>query len=166
LTAMEWIYGRWEGEMFSQALRRFIIGLVEKVGGRALAPALDEGLAVVDLRSNWSERHVAFAAVLGTFSLSRSMITRLGSAGRFGSVIVDLELEVSQRPYTKIDENCSKCGVCINRCPVNASDETGKDNGICKGYVGKTKVAYYPRYGCGKCQTGVPCEGMIPLRRT
>ena len=164
VTATEWLYGRWEGELFNEALRRFVIELIENNGNHALAPALDKRYEVINLRSNWSERHAAFVAGLGTFSLSRSMITRLGSAGRFGSVIVDCFLEPTQRGYTKIDEYCSKCGACARRCPPQAIDETGKDNQICRAHVTKEKEKYNPRYGCAKCQVGVPCEEKIPVR--
>lgn len=162
VTATEWLYGRWEGELFNEALRTFIVELVEKNGSRALAPALDKRYEVINLRSNWSERHVAFVAGLGTFSLSRSIITRLGSAGRFGSVIVDFYLEPTKREYARIDEYCSKCLACAKRCPPQAIDETGKDNNICKIHVRKEKEKYNPRYGCAKCQAGVPCEKRIP----
>jgi len=45
-----------------------------------MAPALDKRFVITDLQSNWSERHVAFIAGLGTFGLSRSLITPLGTA--------------------------------------------------------------------------------------
>jgi epoxyqueuosine reductase QueG len=165
VTATEWLYGRWEGELFNVALRQFIVDLVERAGHRALAPLLDERFAVDNLRSNWSERHAAFVAGLGTFSLSRSLITRLGSAGRCGSVIIDFDLEPTKRTYTKSDEYCSSCGACAKRCPAQAIDKTGKDNGICMLYIQQEKQLYTPRYGCAKCQTGVPCENRIPARR-
>jgi epoxyqueuosine reductase len=136
--------------------------LVEGVGGYTVAPALDRRFAVANRRSNWSERHVVFVAGLGTFSLSRSMITSLGSAGRFGSVVVDIELQPNVRGYQNIDEYCVKCGVCIERCPPRAISKEGKDNTICSYYVEEMKVKYAPRYGCGKCQTAVPCESRNP----
>ena len=52
--------------MFNNALRRLIIGLIESYGGKALAPALDKRFLINNHRSNWSERHVAFIAGLGT----------------------------------------------------------------------------------------------------
>jgi len=162
LPSTEWLYGRYEGEIFNNALRSFIVDLVGKAGGHAVAPGLDKRFAVVNLRSNWSERHVAFIAGLGTFSLNRSMITKLGSAGRFGSVIVDVELEATQRLYQEINEYCIKCGVCIDRCPPRAISKKGKDNEICSCYVDETRARYIPRYGCGKCQTAVPCEARNP----
>ncbi len=164
LPSVEWLYGRYEGEIVNNALRQFIVDLVKTTGGHAVAPALDKRFAVVNLRSNWSERHAAFIAGLGTFSLSRSMITNLGSAGRFGSVIVDFELEPTPRLYQTVDEYCIKCGACINRCPPRAISENGKDNAICSCYVDKMLTRYQPRYGCGKCQTAVPCADKNPQR--
>ena len=113
---------------FNQALRNFIVDMVAKAEGQAVAPVLDKRFAVINRRRNWSERHVAFIAGLGTFSLSRSLITSLGSAGRFGSVVVDFELTPTQRLYQEIDEYCLKCGACIDRCPPRAISENGKDN--------------------------------------
>lgn len=162
LPSNEWLYGRYEGEIFNNALRSFVVDLVTTTGERALAPGLDKRFAVVNRRSNWSERHVAFVAGLGTFSLNRSMITSLGAAGRFGSVIVDFAAEPTPRPYENIDEYCIKCGACIARCPVQAITDSGKDNEICARYLDAVLEKYKPRYGCGKCQTAVPCEARNP----
>lgn len=163
VTATEWLYGRWEGELFNEALRAFIVTLIESRGCQAVAPALNTNYEVIDLHSNWSERHVAFIAGLGTFSLSRSLITAFGSAGRFGSVVVDFYLKPTKRSYEGIDEYCSKCQACARRCPPKAISVAGKDNEICKIHLAKDKEKYSPRYGCAKCQTGVPCEGRIPV---
>lgn len=162
LPSKEWLYGRCEGEMFNNALRLLIIDLVEANGGQALAPALDKRFTVDNHTSNWSERHVAFIAGLGTFSMSHSLITRLGTAGRFGSVIVDLEFEIKPRPYQEVDEYCDKCGTCIDRCPPQAITENGKDKESCFQYLNKMFELNKPRYGCGKCQTNVPCEYRNP----
>ena len=162
LPSKEWLYGRCEGEMFNNALRRLIIDEIETAEGKALAPALDKRFKISNHISNWSERHVAFISGIGTFSLSHSLITNLGTAGRFGSVIVDLELEHKQRPYNEIDEYCSKCGTCINRCPPRVITENNKDEESCSQYLDKTLELNKPRYGCGKCQTAVPCEYRNP----
>jgi len=163
--ALEWVYGRVEGESCNDALRRFLCGAIEKSGGKAVAPVLDPRFKVVDeFSSNWSERHAAFIAGLGTFSLTRSLISRKGCAGRYGSVITDLKLEPTPRPYKDVYEYCKKCGVCIPRCPVDAITlDKGKENLPCAQFsLHETGARFSPRYGCGKCQTAVPCESRIP----
>jgi epoxyqueuosine reductase len=164
--ALEWLYGRFEGQAFNAALSQLLVDKLTEAGYRAVAPALDSRFAITNRRSNWSERHVAFIAGLGTISRNRSLITKAGAAGRIGSVVVDLELEATQRYYTAIEENCSQCGACIRRCPPQAITETGKDHALCSDYLDKTKLLFKPRYGCGKCQTAVPCEDKIPPRRS
>jgi epoxyqueuosine reductase QueG len=162
LPAKEWLYGRIEGEEFNIALRKYLVGWFKDQGFEAMSPAVDERFKVTNRRSNWSERHVAYIAGLGTFSLSCSLITRRGSAGRVGSIIVNAPLDPTPRYYNSIDENCSRCGACIMRCPPLAITESGKDHAVCSGYCDRTKMRYHPRYGCGKCQTGTPCEDRIP----
>lgn len=162
LPSKEWLYGRYEGEIFNNSLRSLIVEVMELEGVKALAPALDKRYAVNNHVSNWSERHAAFIAGLGTFSLNYSLITNLGTAGRFGSVITDFKFELNPRPYQEIDEYCTKCGKCIDRCPPLAIDENGKDAESCSQYLHKTLELNKPRYGCGKCQTAVPCEYKNP----
>ena len=164
VAAKEWLYGRIEGEAMNAALRAHIVEKLQASGYRAIAPSSDSRHRVIERRSNWSERHVAFVAGLGTFSLSRSLITERGSAGRIGSVVVNFELEPTRRLYQTYDEYCSYCGACILRCPPLAITESGKDNAVCSDYLERVLNRYKPRYGCGKCQTGVPCETRIPQR--
>ena len=42
--------------------------------------------------------------------------------------------------------------------------ERGKNHSICSKFCDKTAEKYKPRYGCGKCQVGVPCESRIPIQ--
>ncbi|MGL5512399.1 MAG: epoxyqueuosine reductase [Sporomusa sp.] len=164
MPATEWLYARIEGEIVNNALRHFLVEFFEKSGYQAIAPALDARFAVVNRRSNWSERHVAFIAGLGTFSLNRSFISKAGAAGRLGSVIVSAVIEPTPRSYEAYDEYCRKCGVCIKRCPPGAIDDGGKDNELCAKFLEETAERFKPRYGCGKCQTAVPCEATVPVR--
>jgi epoxyqueuosine reductase QueG len=100
---------------------------------------------------------------LGTFGLSKGLITRKGIAGRFGSIITELYLSPDKRGYENIYEYCSMCGRCVKNCPVNAiTIENGKNHIICSDFLDKTREKYSPRYGCGKCQINVPCEFIIP----
>ena len=160
--ALEWVYGRYEGEVCNSALRQHLCEEFEKAGLTALAPAIDERFKRIGFGSNWSERHVAFIAGLGTFGLSRSLISRKGCAGRYGSVIIDRS-PTYPTPLSEIDEYCNKCGACIDRCPVGAISMKGKEQPPCYDFVHvKSAKQFAPRHGCGKCQTAVPCEHAIP----
>ena len=76
--------------------------------------------------SSWSERHVAFVCGLGTFGLSKGLITEKGICGRFGSVVTTAELPRTERPYTGIYEYCIQCRACARNCPVGAISGTVK----------------------------------------
>ena len=125
--------------------------------------------------TDWSERHVAYAAGLGTFGLSKGLITAKGMAGRIGSVITDAPFAPTPRPYSSPFEYCTICGACQARCPAGAIDKSkgcalGKDQTICGPYVMGSKLPPHGpkqlvRYGCGKCQVCVPCETGIPAQK-
>lgn len=177
----QWAETRNFGEQFNGALRRHMIGWLDGKGHRAAAPQLmpawrEMPETAVGVASSWSERHAAYAAGLGTFSLNDALITPRGIAHRLGSVITDLLLEPSERPYPERRANClyyreGTCGACIGRCPVGALSRNGHDKYRCRAYVyGAIPEAVATSYGvtatgCGLCQTRVPCEGRIPAGR-
>lgn len=173
-----WLYARVEGQAFLTEINHFLEQWFESQGVKALSPYASEEFKYIfeagscddiadkslSFTSNWSERHVAFICGLGTFGLSKGLITRRGVAGRFGSVIVDAPLEVTPRPYTEIYEYCTMCGACM-RCPGEAITlAEGKSHTLCSAYVNTMRVKYAPRFGCGKCQVNVPCERGIPKK--
>lgn len=164
LPAKKWLYGRIEGEAVNNALRTYLVEELAGEGHRALAPPQDPRYKVQDRRSNWSERHAAYIAGLGTFGLSKSLITEKGCAGRYGSIITDAEIQATPRAYQGVYDYCSYCYSCIQRCPAEAIREEGKDIPVCSQYLDREiKPRFVPRYGCGKCQTAVPCEDRIPV---
>lgn len=176
----EWLHGRIEGQEFIDRLSRILVERLREEGGDAVSPAVDKRFASCTLRntvfldgnstpfpvtftSNWSERHVAFICGLGTFGLSRGLITPRGVAGRFGSVITTFPLNPDNIIPEDLYGNCSLCGACARNCPAGAiSVEKGKDHVLCSQYIDLMKHRHSPRYGCGKCQVGVPCESAVP----
>ena len=161
----EWLHSRVEGQAFLEKAMRQVRRWLEEAGARGVIPSLSPDFRVNrdsgahPFVSNWSERHAAYVAGLGTFGLSKHLITPRGVCGRFGSVITDAEFTPTPRNYKEPFEYCSFCGACVRRCPVNAiSIEKGKDNRACNAFLNEIKERCAPRYGCGKCQVGVPCE--------
>lgn len=168
-----WFYARIDGQAFILSAGRYLVGLLEEMGYGALCPAGDPrfGAVFVDddpslaFRSTWSERHAAYACGLGTFSLSKGLITEAGIAGRFGSVITSAPLPVTVRAYTGLYDYCIMCGMCAKNCPVNAiSLQDGKDHYPCYDYLQISKKYHRGYYGCGKCQVSVPCEFKRPAK--
>ena len=175
-----WAYTRDFGEVFNNALRRHVSGFLEDLGHVAVAPVLLPTFqhlrdGKVGWASPWSERHIAYACGLGTFSLNDGLITSKGMAVRVGTVVTLLKLAPSEKKYRHYKENClqfrtEKCGKCIPRCPAGAITEKGHDKDKCREYINseplKAKRLEYglknPPPSCGLCQTGVPCEFEIP----
>jgi epoxyqueuosine reductase QueG len=134
----------------------------------------------IGISTRWSERHTAFVAGLGTFGLSGGLITMRGIAHRLGSVVTDLKLLPTPRPYGDdpfawcLRTARSECGACISRCPVGSVGETieERDKEACFQYyadtVGKQCKGVFGWkgiYGCGLCQTDVPCEDCNPMEK-
>jgi hypothetical protein len=172
-----WARSRIFGEEFNVKLRKYIETKLENLGIEAVAPMNSplwrtEKSEKYAFASTWSERHAAYAAGLGTFGISDGLITPVGKAMRTGSVIANIYLEPDERPYEDHNAYClfymkGTCLRCVERCPIGAISEEGHDKYTCQKYVSMTSK-YVPRhygfdgYGCGFCQTGVPCESGIP----
>jgi epoxyqueuosine reductase len=172
-----WARSRIFGEEFNNKLRKHMVDFLNDNGVEAAAPLLsplwEEKKSVkYGYASTWSERHAAYAAGLGTFGLSDGLITPVGMAMRTGSVVANLYIEPTNRPYDDPHAYClfytkGTCRQCIKRCPINAITEDGHNKVLCSKYVEKTRKFIqrhygFKGYGCGFCQTDVPCESGIP----
>lgn len=178
--SQRWNHTRFTGEDFNDHLRRHVVAYLESHAYRAAAPVLSVQFHRLDLvngpTSTWSERHVAFAAGLGTFSLSDGLITARGIAHRVGSVVCTAPFTPTSRPYQDYREYCrfardGSCMVCAKRCPAGAITAEGHDKNKCytyqrdslKSWIGRPGYLGSEYIACGLCQTGVPCEHTIPV---
>ncbi|MDR1397049.1 MAG: hypothetical protein LBJ14_04895 [Desulfarculales bacterium] len=180
MTGERWARSRSIGDgKVNVGMRKHLIAYLQQQGIPAAAPQLlpqwsrlcaPEGN---EYSSNWSERHAAHAAGLGTFGLCDGLITPVGKAHRVGSIVLKHPLPVTPRPYRSYNEYClfftsGKCKACIKRCPVGAVSEKGHDKLLCYKYLWEKSHPYvkaawhFNGYGCGLCQVGVPCEFRIP----
>lgn len=175
------------------------VNLLSEQGYHGVAGVLSPAFRVITeenpfrIYSVWSERHMAFAAGLGTFSLHEGMITEIGCNVRFGSFITDAPLRVTPRKSDDPYANClfyseGTCRECEERCPGDAiTEEAGHDKLKCYRYgrvvaeemtqrIGsilkprKTAVDRQARksyaVGCAFCQFGVPCMDTNPTSRS
>jgi hypothetical protein len=81
-----WLHGRIEGQQFLDKLSLAIRDFLASAGFPSVVPAREKGFRVIFdekaglIASSWSERHIAYTAGLGTFGLSKNLITKSGSA--------------------------------------------------------------------------------------
>ena len=140
--------------------------------------------------STWSERHIAFAAGLGTFSLHEGLISEVGCNIRLCSVITNAPLEITPRKSDDPYANClfyarGTCRECEKKCPGDAINENGHDKLKCWTYGRKVEAEMNnrlgsilkphwrrvrgeykeqkPPVGCAFCQYGVPCMDKNPI---
>ena len=177
-----WVRGKKFGLTIMAGLQKHLIGALGNAGYRAMAPVApshwsEQPSEKYGYASTWSERHTAHAAGLGTFGLCDGLITPVGKAMRCGSIVAEITIPPTKRPYESHTEYClfladGSCGLCIPRCPVRAITKEGHNKEKCRAHVdGACADHAKARYGietnvCGLCQTGVPCESGIPVKKT
>jgi epoxyqueuosine reductase len=176
-----WVRSRKFGEEFNIKLHDHMVGTLRKAGYETVAPSRSPLWSMktseqYGLSSTWSERHAAYVSGLGTFGLCDGLITPAGKAMRCGSVISLISISPSRRAYKDHNEYClffskGTCGKCIERCPAGAVTKEGHNKEACRNYLFSVTAPYaishfgIEAYGCGLCQTGVPCESKIPLKK-
>lgn len=176
-----WARARIFGEAFNDELRLHVVEVLMQSGFEAVAPVLfplwnwkDTSSERYGLASNWSERHAAYVSGLGTFGLCEGLISPLGKAVRYGSVVARTSIPPAKRPYTDHHAYCpfyseGTCGQCIDRCPAGAVTKKGHDKVKCWDYIQKITEEHTKHFfkgasdSCGFCETLVPCESEIPI---
>jgi len=176
-----WARARIFGGQANDALHAHLADAMNQAGFPAVAPHLSPlwEMKISDrygIASTWSQRHAAYVSGLGTFGLCDGLITRAGKAIVCGSLVARIDVPPSARPYTDRHGYClffseGTCRKCMERCPAGAITEAGHDKNKCLAYLQPGTAQYvktqfgFDGYGCGFCQTGVPCESRIPLSR-
>ena len=178
---------------FKQETCRHLIQFLEKKGYNGIAGLLSSNFTIITkgaFYSNWSERHNAFAAGLGTFSLHEGLITEVGCNIRLGSVVTNAPLKITPRKSDDPYANClfyskGTCKKCVENCPAGAISEQGHNKNECYFYgrkierkmnlrIGNILKPHYryidgewkeqsPPVGCAFCQFNVPCMDKNPM---
>lgn len=182
----------YEKEIRQETCRQ-IINFLKNKGYKADASliSVDNLITKEAFHSNWSERHIAFAAGLGTFSLTDALISEVGCNIRIVSVITDAPLEVTPRRSDDPYANClfyakGICKKCVERCPYGCISENGHNRMMCAANYGRVELRatkrlesmlkpHYRRVngvliqqfptptGCALCQFEVPCMDKNPM---
>ncbi|MCH4166863.1 MAG: hypothetical protein LKF74_01310 [Megasphaera sp.] len=177
LSSPEWAVAYEETNAMFGELNDYIIALVRSWGYKA---AVSREATTFDrkyLISNWSQRHIARVAGLGTFGLNNMLITKVGCCGRYSTVVTNLDV-VPDEPLH--EEYClyksqGLCGLCVEHCPSGALTVNGYDRKKCF-QVCLQNAEKYKNIGssytnesndspnsagsevCGKCVVAVPCS--------
>jgi epoxyqueuosine reductase len=175
-----WIRAKHFGRDVSKYLAEHLVRTFLDAGISAINPAVVPFFSIQDtktygLASTWSDRHAAYVSGLGTFGLCDGLITPVGKAVICGSVIAQIRIPSTSRPYTDHHAYClfyakETCGICMKRCPVGAITPLGHDKELCRKHCFGVALTYaretygIDESGCGLCQTGVPCEARNPVR--
>ena len=173
-----WAQARLLGGLFTQKVQMALITELARYGILAAAPDMMPEFKAskntpVGYASNWSFRHLAYVAGLGSFGMSELFISEKGTAHRCGAVAVALPLKSNrdQAPHHRhhcLHYQTGECLECAQRCPVGAISEAGHDKNKCA----KNVVSSWPRnqvknriniYGCGLCSTNTPCSQESPV---
>ena len=106
-----WARARIFGEEVNVKLRKHLVRSLKDKGYRSVAPLLIPQFSTrispkYGFASTWSERHAAYASGLGTFGLCDGLITPVGKAMRTGSVVAEIDIPPTPRPYKSHQEYC------------------------------------------------------------
>lgn len=181
LASSQWALAYEQTNAMFEGINGYIIQRLKDIGFQgAVSPeagTFDQNALI----SNWSQRHFAYAAGLGTFGINHMLISEAGCCGRYSSVVTNLPLKADE-PVT--EERClykrnGSCGVCVSHCVSGALTVNGYDRKVCYGVL-KRNAAVYTEFGssytdasgenpnsegsevCGKCVVGLPCSFKVP----
>ena len=159
----------------------------KNVSRREFLRVMDQGIAVTGLVTVSNVAAIATEPLKNEINaewitslvkdyVATSSNNSVGKAIRCGSIIARIKVPPTPRPYKDHHACClyyakGTCGMCISGCPSGAVTKSGHDKHRCANQCMSTweyatkELELPPKvYGCGFCQTGVPCESKIPVK--
>lgn len=165
LVAREWAVAYQEtNALIGQITAR----LIEKLDSHGIQAAAEPATGNFDhkvLKSHWSHKSIAVLSGIGSFGLHQLVITDAGCAGRFGSLVLDIELPINKPPKA---ERCEyfvtgACLDCVLACPVDAISEDKPFDRVACWVQCQKNGEFFRDLGdevhiCGKCAVLGPCS--------
>jgi epoxyqueuosine reductase QueG len=169
LSSLEWGRAYIETNQLIFEINTYAAKLLAEKGFESGLPPLALNFEASRLMSDWSQRHAAYVAGLGTLGINNMLITTEGCVGRIGSFVTNLTFEPTPRPdgdYCLYKAN-GTCGQCVEQCVHNALFFDHFDQHRCYEMCVEN-AEHLKNIGladvCGKCLVGMPCsfKGYIP----
>ncbi len=168
-ASVQWVQAYEQtNEMFGR-LNSYIIDRLNEYGYKGAVHPAAGTFDHHELVSDWSFRHFAYAAGLGTFGLNNMLITPEGCCGRYNTVVTNLDVEAG-RPMEKelcLYKSNGSCGICMKNCPAKAIAPEEYDRHKCYEILNENAEKYSDEgcsyegssgsEVCGKCITASPC---------
>lgn len=146
-----------------------LVNYIQSKGFEAAVPTKATAFDKNIIMARWSQRHIAYAAGLGTFGMNNMLISSKGCCGRYNSIVtaIPISLITPDVPFT--EERClfkkkGSCGVCMQRCPVqvlkpdpNNEKAPAFNRVACYESCLKNDAKYPGADVCGKCVTSAVC---------
>lgn len=176
IASVEWAYAYEETNKIFGEINKLVIEKLGELGYRGAVPKAAGTFNKEKLISDWSQRHIARAAGLGSFGINNMLITAKGCCGRYNTIVTNLDIkpdDIQPHEYCLYKKNGS-CGICVKRCPSGALTHNGYNRKTCYQVCSKN-ARIYKDFGssytneadgkpnsvgsdvCGKCVTNVPC---------
>lgn len=169
-SSKEWSVAYIETNQLISDLNNYIKEYLERKGYQCSLIPATHNFDEETLMSQWSHRHIAEIAGLGTFGLNNMLITEAGCCGRVGSIVSTIELIPSKKISA---ENClyklnGSCGICVNKCSFDALTFEGFNRKRCY-EICLMNDEYHSGLGvtdvCGKCCVDLPCSFTNPRKK-
>lgn len=176
LASPEWALAYEQTNTMFKSLNTHMIEYLGDMGYKAAVSKEASTFDKENLISNWSQRHFAYAAGLGTFGLNNMLITKRGCCGRFSTIVtnMDVEQDVPLSEELCLFKKNGSCSICVQNCPVGAIGASGYERQKCYSLI-KENAKIYTEFGssyldetgenansegsevCGRCITSSPC---------
>jgi len=154
IPAPEWVDSYIHANNLIGQISQDIVTMTTSKGFKATLIRATKNYDEATLKASCSHRSAAFVAGLGRFGLNRMLLTPIGGAGRYGTILISAEIPPSTRPK---EELClfwknGSCRYCLEHCPVKALGDGPDefDRQACNLNLNKSQGV------CGKCVVG-PC---------
>lgn len=166
----EWAIAYIETNKLISDLNEYLSEELEKQKFKSIILPPTHNFDETQLISDWSHKHVAFVAGLGTFGVHQMLITERGCCGRLGSLVTSAKIDPTKRSEKEfcLYKHNETCKQCVGNCIFGALKIDSFDRHRCY-EVCLSNADLYSEFGladvCGKCVSVVPCSFNNPVKQ-